>query len=238
MNSSYLNIYNNNELPKQATYDAFNNFIFSNEIKLFGKMMYKLHFFKLTQHLPGDIVEIGVFKGSGVAIWLKILKVFSPNTNKKVIGFDFFSRENVENFTKNIEAGNNLLDVINRVDTNDLTIENVNNNIINSGIDKSKFILIKGDIQYTTKEFVDSNPGFRISLLYLDADLLEPTYYSLLHFWDRILPGGYIIFDEYEYHSFNESSGVEKFLKEKNLEYTITTTDFLQPTAFMIKKNL
>jgi len=52
------------------------------------------------------------------------------------------------------------------------------------------------------------------------------------------LPGGYIIFDEYEYHNFNESSGVEKFLKEKKLEYTVTTTDFFQPTAFMIKKNL
>jgi len=83
MSSSYLNIYNNNEILNQDIYDNFNNFIFSNEIKLFGKMMYKLHFFKLTHHLPGDIVEIGVFKGSGVATWLKILKVFSPNTNKK-----------------------------------------------------------------------------------------------------------------------------------------------------------
>ena len=69
-------IHNNNHVPSQDIYDLFNNFIFSNEIKLFGKMMYKLHFFKLTQYLFGDIVEIGVFKGSGLAIWLKILKCF------------------------------------------------------------------------------------------------------------------------------------------------------------------
>jgi hypothetical protein len=52
------------------------------------------------------------------------------------------------------------------------------------------------------------------------------------------VPGGYIIFDEYEYHRFNECSGVEKFLKEKNIEYTIETTNFFLPSAFMIKKNM
>jgi hypothetical protein len=31
---------------------------------------------------------------------------------------------------------------------------------------------------------------------------------------------------------------VEKFLKEKQLEFTVETTNFLQPTAFMIKKTL
>lgn len=238
MNNNTVNIYNNNELTTQNIYDSFNTFIFSNEIKVFGKLIYKIHFFKLTQHLPGDIVEIGVFKGSGVSAWLKILKVFSPNTNKKVIGFDFFSKEKVENFTKGIESGNSLLQVMNRVNENDLTLDNVTNNIISAGFDKSKFILVEGDIKLTAKEFIDINPGFRISLLYLDADLFEPTYYSLLYLWDRIIPGGYIIFDEYEYHAFNESTGVEKFLKEKSIEYTIETTNFLQPTAYMIKKNL
>jgi hypothetical protein len=235
MNS--LNIYNNNEVPSQELYDSFNNFIFSNDIKVFGKLMYKLHFFKLTQHIPGDIVEIGVFKGSGILAWLKILKVFCPNTNKKVIGFDFFSKNNVLEFTKDKESGGKLNEVINRVVDNDLLLDSVKSKIHTAGFNESKYILVEGDIQYTTKNFVDLNPGFRISLLYLDADLMEPTYYSLLYFWDRILPGGYIVFDEYEYHAFNESSGVERFLKEKQLEYSIETTNFYQPTAFMIKKN-
>ena len=233
-----MNIYNNNEVANQNVYDSFNTFMFSNDIKIFGKLMYKLHFYKLTQKLPGDIVEIGVFKGSGIAAWLKILKVFCPNTNKKVIGFDFFSKESVNNYTKEKECGNSLNEVMNRVDDNSLSLNSVSKSIQQLGVDQSKFILVEGDVKETTKNFVDSNPGFRISILYLDADIMEPTYYSLLHLWDRIIPGGYIIFDEYEYHSFNECSGVEKFLKEKHLEFTIETTHFLQPTAFMIKKTL
>ena len=158
---------------------------------------------------------------------VKNFKVFSPNTNKKVIGFDFFSKESTINFADTKESGKNLIEVMNRVDLNDLTLENINQKIISAGINKSKFILVEGDIQHTTKQFVELNPGFRISLLYLDADLFEPSYYLLLNLWDRILPGGYIVFDEYEYHVFNESYGVEKFLKEKNLEYTLETTNFL-----------
>lgn len=234
MNS--LNIFNNNETPSQEIYDSFNSFIFSSDIKVFGKLMYKLHFFKLTQHLPGDIVEIGVFKGSGILAWLKILKVFCPNTNKKVIGFDFFSKMQVTEFTKDKESGEKLNQVINRVDDSDLLLESVKSKIHNAGFNDSKYLLIEGDIKNTTNDFVNINPGFRISLLYLDADLMEPTYYSLLYLWDRILPGGYIVFDEYDYHAFNESSGVERFLKEKELEYTVETTNFYQPCAFMIKK--
>ena len=50
-----MDIYNKNEVASQNIYDAFNSFIFSNDIKIFGKLMYKLHFFKQTQKLPGDI---------------------------------------------------------------------------------------------------------------------------------------------------------------------------------------
>ena len=59
---------------------------------------------------------------------------------------------------------------------------------------------------------------------------------ELMNLWDNLLPGGYIIFDEYEYHKFDESNGVDRFLKEKKLEYTIKSTNWMAPTAFMIKK--
>jgi len=231
-----MNIGNYNTLPSDMVYTNFNNFIFSNDIKVFGKLLLRHNFYKLTEHLPGDIIEVGVFKGSGIVSWLKILKVFSSQTNKKVIGFDFFSADNTKEYTKSLTNGDGLNTVIDRVDKNDLSYESVTNNIKDAGFDSSKYILVKGDVKNTTKEFTINNPGLRISLLYLDADLGDPTYYSLLNLWDNIVPGGYIVFDEYEYHVFDEYVGVEKFLKEKNLEYTIETTHFYCPTAFMIKK--
>ena len=88
----------------------------------------------------------------------------------------------------------------------------------------------------TTKEFVNDNPGFRISLLYVDLDLNEPVYESLKNLWDKILEGGYILFDEYEYHKFDESNGVDRFLKDFNLKYDVISTNWMGPTAYLIKK--
>ena len=47
-------------------------------------------------------------------------------------------------------------------------------------------------LQYTM-----SRPGFRISLLYMDLDVEEPTLKALEALWPRVCKGGVVIFDEY-----------------------------------------
>ena len=98
------------------------------------------------------------------------------------------------------------------------------------------YILVEGDVEQTIPQFLIENPGLKISLLYIDVDIERPTYAALKYLWDRILPGGVILFDEYEYHKFSESIGVDKFLKEFNIPYDLQSTNFIAPTAFMIKK--
>jgi hypothetical protein len=93
--------------------------------------------------------------------------------------------------------------VYDRVDSNDLTLESVNNNLNNMQINK-KYILIKGDIEETMPKFLKENPGFKASFIYIDVDIERPTYYALKYLWDRLLPGGIILFDEYEYHCFSD----------------------------------
>jgi hypothetical protein len=230
------NITNYTVPTSQSIYDNFNSFIFSNDRKVLGKLLHRYYYFEKTKHLPGDIVEIGVFKGSGMISWLKILDIFCSQTNKKVIGFDFFSVNDTIDYLKDKQISNSLKSVVERVDDTELSYDSVVKRFETASIDKSKYVLVKGDIKNSTKEFIEKNPGFRISILYLDADIDEPTYYSLTYLWDRIIPGGYILFDEYDFHTFDESNGVERFLSEKNLEYTIQTTNFINPSAFMIKK--
>lgn len=127
--------------------------------------------------------------------------------------------------------------VYNKVTNIELSSENIKKKLSNVNSDNSKFILVEGDVCNTTKQFVNENPGFRISLLYVDLDLNEPVYESLKNLWDRILPGGYIIFDEYEYHKFDESTGVDRFIKKFKLDYEVVSTNFMAPSAYLIKKN-
>ena len=227
---------NNSKLnTTDSVYESFNNFIFSNDIKVIGKLLHRFDFFNKTKNIPGDIVEIGVFKGSGVASFSKFLEIYCPNSNKKIVGFDIFKNNDQEILNKYDEDDKKNMNVVySRVDEKELTLQSVTNRLDNMNIHK-KYILIEGDVEETLPEFVKNNPGFRIALLYIDCDLDKPTYYSLKYLWDRVLPGGIIIFDEYEHHSFSESDGVDRFLKENNITYNIISTNFMAPTAYIIK---
>lgn len=232
-------ICNNNtkNMPSDDVYSHFNNFIFSNDTKLLGKLLHRYDFFNKTKDLPGDIVELGVFKGSGVATFSKFLDIYCPNSNKKVIGFDIFDPGNssdILNKDGKFDKGNMNV-VYSKVPESELSLENVTKRLDNMEIHK-KYILVKGDVEETLPKFLEENPGFRISLLYIDVDLDRPTYNGLKYLWDRILPGGVVLFDEYEYHKFSESCGVDKFLKEKNIPYELKSTNWMTPTAYLFKR--
>jgi hypothetical protein len=234
-------ISNNNNLNiiDQTVYDKFNDFIFSNDIKLTGKFLHRFEFYLKTKDLPGDIIEIGVFKGSGMSTFMKFLQVYEPNSNKKVIGFDIFDTNDAETVLNrdNSNEKDSMFVVYDRVNHNELSYKEVKNKLSNIGVSNDRFLLVKGDVEDTIPKFIKDNPGFRASLIYIDVDLDRPTYVSLKYMWDRLLPGGIILFDEYEYHKFTESNGVEKFLKEYNIDYNLKSTNWVAPTAFIVKKS-
>ena len=173
-----------------------------------------------------------------MSTFMKFIEIYCPNSNKKVIGFDIFDTVEAEEILEK-DGGvdkDSMFVVYDRVGYDDLTLESVTKRLNQTKISTDKYKLVKGDVQYSMPKFLEENQGFRVSLLYIDVDLDRPTYHTLINLWDRILPGGVILFDEYEYHKFSESNGVEKFLKEKNIDYSLKSTNWVAPTAFMIKK--
>jgi hypothetical protein len=190
-----------------------------------------------VKELNGDIVECGVFKGSGLLTWLKLIDLHQPNSIKKVIGFDFFGNDFVDNIIDDVDR-NTMKQVFSRdssLDPSVISIENINDKIKTSGFKDSKYDLVKGDISFTSINYLKDRPGFRISLLYLDLDLDKPTYDTLVNFWDRIVDGGCVVFDEYAYHSWSESNAVDRFLKDKKIK--LRNTHVHAPTAYFIKEN-
>ena len=96
-------------------------------------------------------------------------------------------------------------------------------------------MLIKGDAVNTSKTFIDKNPGLKIKLLYMDLDVGEPTYKVLLELWDKVCINGIIVFDEYAYHQWDESIGVDNFLKSIEGKYIMYPTNVFSPTAYIKK---
>lgn len=232
-----INIYNNKSdiANNQDIYDSFNSFILSKDKNIFNKLYSRIKFYEMTKHLMGDIVECGVFKGSGLATWLKILQMNEPNSIKKVIGFDFFNPNFINDIHDTVDKKmmTQVFDRCQSTSKNDFSFDVIKNNLLNCGFDTDSFELVQGDISLSSKLFFNDKPGCRISILYLDLDLGDPTYNALNNMWDLIVDGGVIVFDEYAYHAWSESNGVDKFIKERNLK--LQSTYIKAPTAFIIK---
>ena len=229
------NIYNDIDKisDDNSIYESFNNFIFSSDRRVLHKLLIRYSFFLKTMNLCGDIVECGVFKGSGVFTWAKFIELHCPHEIKKVIGFDYFNSSFVSELAN--KDRHLMSSVFTRCDTKseDISDDSIRDKLLSINIPSHKFELIKGDITKTSEKYVKDHIGFRISLLYMDLDLDEPTYKALEYFWDRVVPNGIIVFDEYGYGSWSESDAVDRFIKKHNL--TLHKTLVSAPTAYIIK---
>lgn len=228
---------NNLELTQepQSLFDNFNSFILSSDRRVFNKVIARTLLYNEVKNIPGDIVECGVFKGTGLYTFLKLKNIFNPTTSKKVIGFDFFNTEDLISSINN-DIDKKAMDVLfkERHFAHDTSFKELfHKQLLSHNFIESEFELVEGDISITSKQFSENNPGFKISLLYMDLDLEEPTYNTLNNLWDNMTKGGIIAFDEYGYHKWSESKGVDKFIEEKNLE--IKNLDFVCPTAYIKK---
>jgi Macrocin-O-methyltransferase (TylF) len=221
----------------QHIYDSFNEFIFSNDTRILAKLLARHMMLQKVIDVPGDIVELGVFKGSGMATFLKLKDITFPKiTPIKVIGFDFFDTDSLVNSLSgnDKETMNSLFTDRNYRHTVGMK-DTVENKLIRTGYDRRDFELIEGDINISVERFIRERPGFRARLVYIDVDLEEPTFNALEALWDKVSPGGVIVFDEVAISQWSESNGVDRFFKGKNLK--LTSTNLPCPTAYIIKPN-
>ena len=233
----YNNQLNNGVKLKSSTpqniFDNFNKFILSDDLKVFGKLVARTNLYNEIKDVPGDIVECGVYKGTGLFTWLKLKQIYSTLSNRKVIGFDVFDSYRLLSKLEGTDF-DTMSDLFNE---RNFEYKNYKSKLINdlesSGFNQNDFELIEGDISETAYSFAKERPGFRIALLYLDLDIEKPTYDALNAFWSKVSKGGIVVFDEYACHQWTESDGVDKFLQENNLQ--LKMLNYSAPTAYIKK---
>ena len=219
----------------QSIFDSFNSFMLSDDRRVFNKMAARTLIYNQVKDIPGDIVECGVFKGTGLYTFLKLKNILNPNSSKKVIGFDFFDTDGLlSSIDSSVDKQTmNVLFKDRDFVHNSSFKETLQTQLESHNFKPSEFELIQGDVSLTSKQFAEDNPGFKISLLYMDLDLEQPTYNTLSNLWSNVTKGGIVVFDEYGYHKWSESRGVDLFIEEKGLQ--VKSLDYACPTAYIIK---
>lgn len=161
------------------------------------RFLCKYELFKKVLNIQGSIFECGVFLGGGLMSFAQFSSILEPvNTQRQIVGFDTFS-----GFTQINEKDQNNSEHSN---PGGLAIDSYDD--INQAIklyDMNRFInhmpkveLVRGDIIKTLPEYLKANSHSLVSLLYLDLDVYEPTYYTIKTVLPRMPKGSIIAFDE------------------------------------------
>jgi hypothetical protein len=216
-------------LTRERRWDYENAFFwFSDGVRLM-KLLSLFELYKRIVGLPGDVVELGVFKGATLIKLATFRACLEPDAARRILGFDFFGPFRiapdappadaafVERFVA--EAGQGLTagelrGILDRKGFRDVT-------------------LIEGDATRTIPAHVSAFPDTRIAFMHCDLDVEAPTRVALDSLYDRIVSGGVVVFDNYGVAP-GETLAADDFLRHRSLAMQRTTSGYRH--HFVVKR--
>ena len=208
-------------------WDYENGFYLTSDHTRIGKWMNHLKIYEQITHLPGDILEFGVYKGASFMRLLAFRDLMECEDSRKVIGFDAFGKfpndvqlKSDKEFITSFE-GNGGLGISKEDLTELIRLKNISN-----------FELIKGNILDTLPLYLEQNPHTKVALLHIDVDVYEPTKRILELLWDRLVTSGILMLDDYATVE-GETRAVDEFFRDKKV--TINKPPFYKVPSYIIK---
>ena len=190
-----------------------NNFYLSSDITRTSKILGHYELYKMTNDVPGAIVECGVFKGTSLIRFATFRSLFANKFSKKIIGFDTFGMFPETNFEDDKPMRQHHLDTAGGESiSKDQLMEILKHKNIDAQVE-----LVEGDITKTLPEYVKEHPELKISLLNLDVDIYEPSVTVLEELYPRVVKGGVILLDDYGFFP-GETKAVDEYFKDKDVE--------------------
>lgn len=157
-----------------------------------SKILALYELFKRTLEIPGAIVECGVFRGATLIRLATFRDLFSDPQAKKIIGFDTFDGYPEANLPVDKQARESFIESAGKSAISKKQLLNV---FVGKGITNVE--LVEGDIVKTAPGYATYHPNLKISLLYLDCTVYEPTLAALKSFYKNIVSGGLLVLNGY-----------------------------------------
>lgn len=147
--------------------------------------------------LEGDIVECGVWRGGSMHAVARTL-LAEGVTDRELYLFDTFSGM-TEPTEKDLRSdGRTAADMLATADKSKwvwavASLEDVQEGLKTLDYPYERFHLVEGPVEET----IPGGAPERIALLRLDTDWYESTKHELDHLYERLVPGGVLIIDDY-----------------------------------------
>ncbi len=216
------------DLDRANVWDYENGFYWFSPKTRLNKMLAHYELYKSIANIPGHIFELGVYKGASLVRFCTFRDALENDYSRKIVGFDAFG----EFPTDNLEMEDDLafIERFEGAGGHGLKEDEVGHILSKKGFEN--FELVKGNVFDTLPRYLSNNPETRIALLHLDMDVKEPTDFALNLLNERMVPGGIIVFDDYNSVA-GETISVDEFVGKHKLK--LEKLPFYNVPAFVRK---
>lgn len=220
---------------EQSLYDAETLWHLQLTEERLTKFLAHWEFMQRTQHVPGAVVECGVFKGTSFARLAMMRQILGGAAASKLIGFDTFADEYPS--TGHPEDLAQRLHFVSEAGASSISVEQLTFCLNRLGV--RNFELVAGDACQTIPEYVKKNLGLRIAFLNLDIDFIEPTLTALETLFPLVMPGGIVALDNYAGEGtsgiglYGDTAAVDEYFSDSSIE--IRRLPFASRPAYIVK---
>lgn len=206
-----------------------NGFFLTAPTARLGKVLAHYELYKKIVALPGQVVECGVFKGVSLLQLATFRRLLESDDSRKLVGFDAFGpipgahdaadTAFVEQWERNAGQG--------------IPVDELRAALRHKGLENIE--LVPGDVLETVPRYVAEHPELKIALLHVDVDVYAPTRRVLEQLYDRVVPGGIVMLDDYPTVA-GATRAVDEFFAGRNV--TIQKLPLAHIPAYLVKPSL
>lgn len=215
-------------LNADAVWDYENGFYWYSHPSRLNKALAHYELYKSIINLPGHVFELGVYKGASLIRLATFRATLEHESSRKIVGFDAFGK-----FPTRELSVDNDIEFVERF--TDAGGDGLHEDELSALLERKSFSnieLVRGNVLDTLPAYLEAHPETRLSFLHLDMDVKEPTEFALECLYDRVVPNGLIVFDDYNAVA-GETEAVDEFIARKKLG--IEKLPFYNVPAFVRK---
>lgn len=217
----YLNFLSERDIPIPELLEHFPAYVGHMSLH---RVLTLYELYKKVQNVAGHIAEVGVYKGSGALLFAKLVHIFENEALTQVHGFDWFEGTGPggDNDTELVPEGGYECDY-------ELLVDLIKRQHLDYIIRLHSF-----DITKELDNFFDQYKHLQFKLIFMDAGMYEVMKAAIPLFWDRLIPGGIMVFDQYSHElGPGETIAIRELLPQVKIQ---TIPNSWMPNAYAIKE--
>ncbi len=215
-------------MTSDRAWDWENGYFWFSHPSRINKFLAHYELYQMILNLPGDVVELGVFKAGSMIRWVTFRQLLENSYSRRIIGFDTFGKFPTKGVELDVDQ--DYVEAFVSRAGDGLSRAQVDEVFLRKGFENIE--LLEGNVTDTLPHFVMNNPACRIALLHLDLNVKEPTEFALEALYDRVVPGGLIVIDDYT-SVVGATEAIDDLVADKGL--TIEKLSFHSVPAFIRK---